>query len=473
MKPLVIIAGAGQTGRELACRLLENWRVVLVDPLTEKLQLARAEAEGVVTVEADATSYLNLRKAGVEQAQALVSVTGFDEANLEVCRFALERAGIGQVFAVVMNRAYLEQFLELGVQVVSRARALASALQTKLDPGHRTTSELGLGEGELLEITILDHSPVIGRSLSSFRAKAWLVGAIYREGKLVVPHGGTTIQEGDRVLLVGEPNTLPAVSNFFRKGASEFPLQYGSHVIVSDPEEKGDGMSLPEALHLASETFARSLKVLSAPYQEESTLTEICRLADVPTSIKASLEDWPRGLYKTLEEEDCGCFVVPGPDSGFFDWMGLGHNAFFSLIETVRQPCLLARGTFPYRRIMLVVGLGQPYAKARELAYDVTRLFDAEIVATAVLPPEFVSGSGHHEELEESLQRTITIGSYYSLEVEARLLRGHPVHTIVEQAEEFDLVVVGYHQGSKRLLSLDATQHILLRAPCSTLVLPS
>ena len=103
---------------------------------------------------------------------------------------------------------------------------------------------------------------------------------------------------------------------------------------------------------------------------------------------------------------------------------------------------------------------------------EITRHFDAEITALAVLPPEFVSGTGHHEELKQAIDHACSMGSYYSLKVESRLLEGHPVHTVVEEAAHYDLVVLGYApSGGPRWFSVDAAQHLLLRLPCSAVVL--
>ena len=474
MKPLVMIAGAGQTGRELAARLSENWQVMLVDIEETKLAKASEEIPSARTHQADATSYLVLREAGMDNAQVVIGLTGRDEVNLEFCRLAGERFGITNCYSVVTNRKFIEQFTELGVQVVSRAYAVSSVLQTQIDPGRRTTSELGLGAGELMEITVLAHSPVISRPLKSFQARAWLAGAIYRQGALVVPHGDTTIEKGDRVLLIGEPAILPAVASFFRSGESEFPLQYGNNLLVSDPEQKREGFSISEALYLAKNTYARSLKVLCAPYQDDETVESVCQLAGVPNSIKTAPEDWPHGVETILAEVDCGCLVLPAPKVGFLDWMGLGHNALFGLLGSVQKPCLLARGTFPYKRVLLVVSSDRSYSQATELAMDVTRLFKGRLTALAVVPPELVSGSGHQDELQEGLDHAAEVGSYYSLVVKTELLHGHPVHRVVEKSKDFDLVVIGFPQTSvRRWLSLDAAQHILLRSHCSTLVLPS
>lgn len=472
MKPYLVIAGAGQTGREIAGRLIDKFDVLLIDTEAGRLAVAQQEIGEVATLQGDATSPLVLQKADMEKAHTAIGLTGDDQVNLEFCKTASQRFGVNNCYSVVTRRTRIAEFNDLGIEVLSRAYAVASILQTRVNPGRRTTSEIGLGAGELFEVTVMAHSPVVGRSLSSFHGKAWLAGAIYREGKLVVPHGSTVIQVGDRVLLIGDPAVLPAVANFFRTGASEFPLQYGSYILVSDPEKQGDGFSLPEALNLARHTNAQGLKVLSAPYQEDETLAEVCRLAEVPSSIKTAPEDWPRRVTRILNQEDAGCVVLPGPKQGLLDWLGLGHKALFEMLRHLDRPCLLSRGTFPYRKILLVVSKGEAFTRAAELAMEITRHFDAEITALAVLPPEFVSGTGHHEELKQAIDHACSMGSYYSLKVESRLLEGHPVHTVVEEAAHYDLVVLGYApSGGPRWFSVDAAQHLLLRLPCSAVVL--
>lgn len=473
MKPLLIIAGAGQTGRELAGRLTDLWELVVIDQDPHKLERLNRETPGLRLLEGDATSVVLQKRASTELAQAVIGLTGTDEVNLEFCRLAMQRFKVSHCYSAVTNRNLIPRFDQLGIQVISRAFTVASVLQTQLEPGSRTSSELGLGAGELMEVTILAHSPVIGRKLASFHAQSWLVGAIYRRGRLVVPHGQTEVYEGDRVLLIGSPDIIPSVANFFRRGTSEFPLQYGSNVVVSDPERKGEGFSLPEALHLTQQTRAQSLKVLAAPYQDAETLQSVCEFAEVPTSIHTAPDDWPKRVSDLLREHDCGCLVLPGPKPGLLDWMGIGNNALFSLLDSSGHPLLLARGSFPYKKILLVAAAGPGHLKATELAMDVTRMLNAELQVLAVLPPDFISGSEHRDELRAGVEKSASIGAYYTVGVETKVVEGHPLHRAVEEAADFDLLILGYQRGrSSSWASPDVARHLLLRAPCSTLVLP-
>ncbi len=465
----MIVAGAGQAGREFCCRMATRWRVIAVDPLAYKLERLQQLDSGAEVVQGDATSSFVLKQAGA--ASVLVAVTGNDEINLEICRAATE-ARVPRLFSLLINHKWRADFMELGVELISRPSSVASVLQTRLDPGRRTSSELGLGRGELIEVTVLPHSPMVGKALEHMRPTAWLVAAIYRDSELIVPHGRTVLEARDRVLLAGQPEVLPAIADYLRSGVSEFPLQYGSFIIAADPTSEGEGYSVSESFYLARETQALGLKVLCSQEQEPRVLKELSELAQLECEAVPS-EDWAHRLSQLHQDYDCGCLVLPAPTAGIWDLFGLGHRGLFEFLSQARQPCLFARGSFPYRRILVATSEGEGPAEAVELAVEVSRVFGATLTAITVLPPEFVTGEEHNRKLRESVDRAAYIGSLYSVQVTTGVLEGNPVHSLVEAAAEQDLLVISHrsHTGFNPITP-DVSRHLLLRAPCSVLVLP-
>lgn len=467
MKPLLVIAGAGQTGRELAARLLSNWRIALIDPDPQKLALLEQEGpvSEVLRIRGDATSALVLKESEIESAHAALAVTGRDDVNLEFCRLARDQFGVPEVLSVVNVRPNLPRFEELGVTPLSRPFAIASVLQSRLERGRRTTADVGLGQGELLEVTVLPHSPVIGKTLADLHPQSWLVGALYRKGRLVVPHGSTRIEEGDRVLLVGQPDILPPIADYFRSGTSEFPLQYGSRIVVAIPEAADAGHAVEEGFALAQSTRAFGVTFLGCR-DPEGGLASRCAETELDCAIL------PNCNTRLVHEQDCGCLVVPAPPVGLLDRMGMGNGRLLRFVESVRYPCLISRGTHPYRRILLVASPGRGPAHAVDLALEVARSQDSSVTAVAALPPAFVAGEEQNEEVVQSVHRAVNVGALYSLKVAAVTLEGNPVHQILAHAADFDLLVLAHRRRTRFSLTRpDVSRHLMLRAPCSVLVL--
>ena len=255
---------------------------------------------------------------------------------------------------------------------------------------------------------------------------AWLVAAIYRKGRLVVPHGATCVEEGDRVLLVGEPAILPSIADFFRAGDSEFPLQFGNKIVVTHPKV------IAEAEYLAEHTKA---------------------------------------LGTTTSYEEAGCVAMLPPPKHWLDNLGFNRAGFLQQLEAPRAPVLLARGTFPYQSIVVAVGQGR--GGEVELAIDVARMLGvARVTAVAVLPPTLVSGADRLEGLEQALERAVRLGKAYRMEVVPVTLEGNPVHQLLDYSRDFHLLVMGHRSGRGfKLTRPDASRLLLLKSPISTLVL--
>lgn len=421
-KPRVIIAGAGQSGRALSARLQALWEVVMVDVEGSK----EALLPGVSFVQGDATSSLVLKQAGMEGATAAIALTGRDEVNLEFCRLACRIYQVPQVLSTARQSDQLMAFEELGVLTMSRPDSVASHLQSRLERGKRTTSDVGLGQGEILEVTVLPNSPVIGKSMVDLSPQAWLVAAIYRKGVLVVPHGATCVEEGDRVLLVGDPAILPSIADFFRAGESEFPLQFGNKIVIGHPKVEA------EAQYLADHTKA---------------------------------------LGTTDSYEQAGCITLLPPPKHWLDSLGVTRSAFLQQVESLRVPILLARGTFPYQSIVVAVGPGR--GGEVELAIDVARMLGlARITAVVVLPPTLVSGADRLRDLEDSLDRSVRLGKAYRMEVVPVTLHGNPVHQLLRFSQDFHLLVMGHRPGrGVKWTRPDVSRLLLLKSQISTLVL--
>jgi Trk K+ transport system NAD-binding subunit/nucleotide-binding universal stress UspA family protein len=468
MKPRLIIAGGGPTGLALASRAVNQWKVILIE-LDPAQAAVAAEIPELEVHTGDATSVLVLKRANVKGASYAVAVTGDDEVNLEFCRLMREQYGVHNLVALVKESGVAEALRSLHVVTVSRPASVASILESSLDHGRRTTSDIGLGKGEIYEVTVQSHSPVISRSLSELRPQAWLLGAIYRNGRLVVPHGSTRIEAGDKCLLIGDPEILPGIADYFQRGASEFPLQFGTRYCLFEAED-GRVPNLEECRWLLDSTEVKGVAVLH-------------RGTSVPQSIAASMgsEVVARSIEgaraveiaRILDEVDCALMLGPPLRTGWRDRWGLGNRAFFDALGLASDPVLISRGSHPYKRILVAVSPSPGTLRAAELAVDVSRKFEADLTAVAVQPPDFVVGPEYKDKLNTALEAVKLKAHLYSRRVQTRLLEGNPVSQVLQLCREFDLLVLAHRSGRRfSLTRTDVSRHLVTWAPCSVMVLP-
>ncbi|MEF8817146.1 MAG: TrkA C-terminal domain-containing protein, partial [Salinibacter sp.] len=77
---------------------------------------------------------------------------------------------------------------------------------------------------QLLSGTSTDE--FIGRTVSDLNLPAGvLVALVRRDGQITVPSGRTTLQEGDRVTIIGNPASIDRLYELYRVGEAEGVVQ--------------------------------------------------------------------------------------------------------------------------------------------------------------------------------------------------------------------------------------------------------
>lgn len=461
----ILIAGVGETGSALARALSGTWEITAVD--RDEAQLARLHAHlpSLRTLAADATSLLNLRAAGVEGAAWLAALTDDDEVNIEICRIALSLPQPPAAIGIAHRADSVDRLKMLGAEAILRPGSIAALVANQIDRGMRIAVSVGLGEGEVVEIPVLDSSPAAGVRVADLHARGWLIAAIYREAKILIPHGDARIQRGDRLLLTGDPSTLPSVANWLRAGAPRFPQQFGSTLLVVQGQS-------------ASEDFWRDVSAL-AQRSRASTVRVLLPSGDRLPPFEGSLPFEATPLSAPLTAAllaglgpGVGCLILPRPPSSWLSRIGAVNPPYLPLLEALPCPALLAAGTAPYERILLPITDATLISPAAELAFDLARQLGLPVTAIAVSPPSFVAGDAALEDPRRALQSVHHAAGLYGVPFEAAHREGNPVREIARFAAPSDLMVIARSAGRKpSLFRPDTSTLVLQHVPCSVLCL--
>jgi trk system potassium uptake protein TrkA len=201
----VAIAGAGAVGRSIAQELLENGHEVLLidkNPRSIKVE-AVARAEWLL---ADACEISSLDEAGLERCHVVVAASGDDKVNLVVSLLAKTEYGVPRVVARINHPKNEWLFNESwGVDVaVSTPRLLSALVEEAVSVGDLVRlMTFRQGEANLVELTLPDDAPLVGKLLSSV---TWphdtALVAILREGRVLVPSADDTLEAGDELMFV-------------------------------------------------------------------------------------------------------------------------------------------------------------------------------------------------------------------------------------------------------------------------------
>lgn len=213
----VLIIGGGRISAYLAQQLVKNkYRVKLIEKNYERCKELNELLSGVDIVNADGSDHEILMDEGLNKCDAVVCLTGNDDANIIISMYA-SKNGVKKIICKV-NSAPLTILLEnqKNVSIVSTKditvnRILSFVRATNNSRGNavQTLYKLVNGQVEAVEFFATAKSKVLDKEFRNIKFKSnILIGAIVREGQVLIPNGESYIREGDRVIVVTRGHEL-------------------------------------------------------------------------------------------------------------------------------------------------------------------------------------------------------------------------------------------------------------------------
>jgi trk system potassium uptake protein TrkA len=192
----VIVVGCGRVGSQLANRLSQKGHhVTVVDVAPSAFENLDTNFRGR-TLEGDVLTQDLLRRAGIEQADALAAVTNSDTLNVVVGRVAHTVYNVTSVVCRNYEPRYRSLYDTFNLQEISSALWGAQRMEEMLeDASLRTVFSAGDGEVEVYEVMI--PRPWHGHSLRDLLGDCACLVALTRAGKASLPTFDTLLEYGD------------------------------------------------------------------------------------------------------------------------------------------------------------------------------------------------------------------------------------------------------------------------------------
>jgi trk system potassium uptake protein TrkA len=233
----IIIIGAGEVGFHIAQKLSsENKEVVVIDknPATLKRVFEHLDVQ---TMEGSGSNPFLLQRAGIRDADVMIAVTDSDETNIIASMFATALAPNMTKLVRIRNSDYVRfqdqmrlQDIENGDQasakclpdmgkVINPDVEVVKSIERLINyPQAVDVNEFADGRIKLIAVRA-EKGPMIDRKLMNVREVVgdigFLIAAIIRKDKLIIPSGENQIQSGDVVYFICEEKDIHTIMRHF------------------------------------------------------------------------------------------------------------------------------------------------------------------------------------------------------------------------------------------------------------------
>ncbi|HBS89039.1 MAG: hypothetical protein A2W91_20630 [Bacteroidetes bacterium GWF2_38_335] len=220
----IVIAGGGDIGFYFAKLLEQEYKnIVLIDSQKENLKSVETNL-GIATILGDSTSYKTLVEAGVESCNYFIGFTSSESVNVLSCILA-KKLGAKHTVARISNMEYILNketlnFKLNGIDDIISPEFLAAREieQILKEPSLTESTEIEDGKLKVIGLHLDINSRLIGKTLADSAkyniANSFMVAAILRSGKTIIPNGRTVFETGDYLYFISTDKTTRQIFDF-------------------------------------------------------------------------------------------------------------------------------------------------------------------------------------------------------------------------------------------------------------------
>jgi len=344
--------------------------------------------------------------------------------------------------SIINDSSHIDKFKELDVELVEPDILLARRFEHILEPRRVVSQAFAGGRAEALEIEISSDSPVRGKKLREIGSDYYIVGALLRKGKVIIPHGDTEIETGDLVTIVLQSGAFSNVINLFSGSESRFPLEFGKDIVVVLDNEK-NLKNLSESEFFIRNTKATSLKLITKEdlfdnnlESTEETLKAVLKDQEFDITYKNKISN--KDLENFINENSIGTIFYPVEDS-------ISKSKIKSLISIANKskiPVLFSRSTYPYKTIGLLINDNFDENSSNAIAFDLSSTMSAKLVGVIINQPTFLQSDGE-QKVSDTVQKLQDLALSHEVQLDFENFEGNEAKIFTDHTSSYDLSIIG------------------------------
>ena len=220
----VFIVGGGKIAYYLAKELNESGvSVKIVENNKQRAEELSELLPSATLLLGDGTDHELLLEEKAQDADACITLTGMDEENVLISLFAKQN-GAGKIITKVDRPSVLNMVKTLGLDTVVSPRNVIANHIVRFVRANRSVNGSGINtlyriheQVEAIEFTVGEDFSAKGKALKELSFKNdMLIGGIVRGNEFILPSGDSSLNVGDRVIIVTAEKQITELSQILR-----------------------------------------------------------------------------------------------------------------------------------------------------------------------------------------------------------------------------------------------------------------
>lgn len=273
------------------------------------------------------------------------------------------------------------------VNVYRGIEVLANGMVEKLPNVPVLAQNIGLKQGEIMEIRVPFGSSYAYRYIGSIEQKQWRIFGLYRNQKMMDIKPSLILKPNDVILVIGKPEVLMQVYNAIGKTQGQFPMPFGSNIYLYLDLYLEDIKSVKKAIEEA--------KYLNQKLKNQKLIIRVTRptTVDVMDLIKDEIRHFP-SIVLRIDYSNKGFVKIIKEDARKFDiGMVMLTQVMFKYKENIKSVLDLKVPIFKFgsenlksvKNTVVVLNDTKSYEQISPIVFDVasqiktkTKIYDLD-----------------------------------------------------------------------------------------------
>jgi len=199
------------------------------------------------------------------------------------------------------------------INVYKGIEVLANGMVERLPNIPVVAQNIGLKQGEIMEIRVPFGSSYAYRYIGSIEQKEWKIFALYRNQQLINIKPSLVLKPNDVILVIGKPYVLMQVYSAIGKTQGQFPMPFGQNLYLYLDlylqEEQSVKKAVEEAITLNQKFKNNKLIVRITRPTTPAIMTYIKNKFRYFDSIVVRIDYANRGFYRIIKEDFRKCDI--------------------------------------------------------------------------------------------------------------------------------------------------------------------
>ncbi len=382
-------------------------------------------------IEEDPTSYLRLSHImqGIEFSVAFIVMENREEILATYRNIRMINPKLRIVYSSKWDDLYIN---DDNIKIINIYELIASSLYEELPNVPIIAKNIGLAQGEIMEVLVPFGSPYAYRHIGSVSNRKWKIILIYRNDKQIFTNNATMIKPNDRLIVAGNPTLLEEVYKTITERKKLFPEPFGKNLyLILDMNQNIEDISieLNESIFIKKQFAHSKLYIRVLNMKNSDIIDNIIKEEKIDIEILEKCEQ--NELLNIIEydmmEYDIGLFLIDGR---------IFKKALQKRLYILKKPIYIFGESSLYnisKAVILITDESQMESISSSV-FDVCETLNLQLSLCNYVP------DGDFSEKKNIIEHYETLANLHNFKIEIVEKRINPIRELREESDILNII---------------------------------